>query len=347
MDIIEKVYGENGIYDKLVTIKSTNFEIKDFYNSVIPLNLYLTWSIKQLPIKMQENVDRMRIVNPEFNIQIFDCDERREFIQNNFPEDILVAYDTLKPGAYKADLWRLCILYINGGIYIDIKLNCINNFKFIALTEKEHLVIDLPFNIKVGEIGLYNALLVSKPKNKLFLRCINKISENVKNKNYGYNSLYPTGPGLLGEQYIIMLRENKSTMETEIELNKLDLCLHYLSMGKGQIIFNNVVILEYYKEYRNEQELFAKTLTYGEIYRLKQIYNEIIDDSKEIIDNSKEIIDDSKEIIDNSKEIIDNSNVINDCNNGNNGNTSIFNIYNLILFFAIIIILFLLFYKLK
>ena len=278
MNIVEKVYGKNGIYNKLVTIKSTNFEIKDSYNSVIPLNIYLTWSIKKLPEKMQENVDRMKKVNPEFNIQIFDCDERREFIKNNFPGDILTAYDTLKPGAYKADLWRLCILYIYGGIYADIKLNCINNFKFIALTEKEHFILDRPlffYNIwKKGQIGLYNALLVAKPKNEFLLICINKISENVKNKNYSYSRFYPTGPGLLGEEYIKMLRENKSTMEMEAELDKLDLCF-----DNDQIIFNNVIILNYYKEYRTEQKQFSKTATYEEIYNLKQIYNEDIEDN--------------------------------------------------------------------
>ena len=311
MDIVDKVYGKNGIYDKLKTIKSNNFEIKDFYKSVIPLNIYLTWSTKKLPIKMQENVDRMRIVNPEFNIQLFDDNDCRKFIQNNFPEDILIAYDTLKPGAYKADLWRLCILYINGGIYIDIKFNCINNFKFIALTEKEHFVLDRPgFFWKEGEIGIYNALLVVKPKNILFLRCINKISENVKNKYYGNSDLYPTGPGLIGEEYVKMLRENELTMNIQSELNKLDLCMDaHIIMNNYAIIFNNVIILKNYKEYRTEQERFAKIQHYGKIYKLKQVYNENID-----------------------------CNCI--CN------TSIFNIYNLILFFAIIITLLLL-YKFK
>ena len=251
--------------------------MKDSYNSVIPLNLYLTWSIKKLPPKMQENVDRMRKVNPEFNIQIFDCDERREFIKNNFPEDILIAYDTLKPGAYKADLWRLCVLYINGGIYIDIKFNCINNFKFIAFTEKEHLLLDRPGFWKEGEIGLANGIIVAKPKNNLLLRCINKISENVKNKYYGFNNLYPSGPGLLGEQYIKMIRENKSM---EAELDKLDMCMVY-EFNVWKIIYNNVAILEHYKEYRDEQKLFAKTLYYGELYALKQIYNEISAPSEE------------------------------------------------------------------
>jgi len=274
---------EIALYDRLRTIKSSNFELKDSYNSVIPLNIYLTWSIKKLPPKMQENVDRMRKGNPEFNIQIFDCDERREFIKNNFPEDILIAYDTLKPGAYKADLWRLCILYINGGIYIDIKFNCINNFKFIAFTEREHLLLDQPGFWKKGEIGLANGIIVAKPKNDLLLRCINKINENVKNKYYGFNNLYPSGPGLLGEQYgkwlyIKMIKENKSTIEAE--LDKLDICMVY-EFNVWKIIFNNVAILEHYKEYREEQKLFAKTLSYGALYELKQIYNEISAPSEE------------------------------------------------------------------
>lgn len=310
MDIVDKVYGEYGIYDKLKTIKFSKFKIKDSYNSVIPLNIYLTWGTKQLPTKMQENVDKMKKVNPEFNIQLFDDNDCRKFIKNNFNKDILTAFDTLKPGAYKADLWRLCILYINGGIYIDIKLNCINNFKFIALTEKEHLVIDTPDNWKEGEIGLWNGLMVVKPKNILFLKCINKINKNVKNKNYDFSELYPTGPGLLGEEYIKMLRGNESTIESE--LNKLDLCLE----DNEQIIFNNVSILKTnYKEYRTEQKLFAKTQHYGEIYYLKQIYDGKYDSTIE-----------TEEAEDNIK------------TQKNEKNYNIFNKYNLILFCTIIIV---------
>ena len=312
MNVVEKIYGEKGMYYKLKTIKSTNFEIKDSYQPVVPLNLYLTWSIKQLPAKMQENVDRMRKVNPEFNVQIFDCDERREFIKKNFPGDILTAYDTLKPGAFKADLWRLCVLYINGGIYADIKFNCINNFKFIALTEREHFALDMHHSWKEGEIGLINGLIVAKPKNNFLLRSINKISENVKNKYYGIMQLYPTGPGLFGEQYIKMLRENESTMEAE--LDKLDLCLD-VNNEEVQIIFNNVAILEYYKEYRDEQNLFAKTRSYPELYALKQIYNETIEPFNNNIDIDR--------------------------------NTSVFNTHAFNLFCAIIIIIvFLLLFKL-
>ena len=89
MNIVEKVYGTDGIYNKLTNINSTKFIRKRHYKSVIPLNLFLTWSNKILPPKMQEHIDILTSLNSEFNIQIFDCEERREFIKNHFTEDIL------------------------------------------------------------------------------------------------------------------------------------------------------------------------------------------------------------------------------------------------------------------
>jgi hypothetical protein len=76
---------------------------------------------------------------------------------------VLNAFNSLVPGAFKADLWRYCILYINGGIYLDIKYKCINNFKLIALTEREYFVNDRPSKC------MYNALIAVKPFNKITL----------------------------------------------------------------------------------------------------------------------------------------------------------------------------------
>jgi hypothetical protein len=188
----------------------------------------------------------------------------------------------------------------------------------------------MPGNWKKGEIGLYNALLVAKPNNILLLRCINKISENVKNKYYGFSDLYPTGPGLLGEEYVKMLRENESTINIQSELNKLDLCYN-ISLTKEniifneRIIFNNIPILNFYKEYRTEKKLFGKTTKFDEIYNLKQIYNE----------DFKPLYNEVTEPFYNNKEYVEIYNL--------QQNYNIFNKYNLILFCAIIILLFCIF----
>ena len=86
--------------------------------SVIPLKIYQTWETKDMPEKMRENVERLKSQNPDFEHHLFDAEDRSKFIQENFEEDVLKAYDKIIPGAYKADLWRYCVLYINGGGFI-------------------------------------------------------------------------------------------------------------------------------------------------------------------------------------------------------------------------------------
>jgi mannosyltransferase OCH1-like enzyme len=104
-------------------------------DSIIPLCIYQTWHTTNLPPKMQQAVNTIKAHNPEFQHFLYDDNMCREFIRNNFPEDVLRAYDLLIPGAYKADLWRYCILYKKGGIYLDISYTPFNNFKFLNLTK--------------------------------------------------------------------------------------------------------------------------------------------------------------------------------------------------------------------
>ena len=102
----------------------------------IPCNIFQTWETKILPPSMFETISKIKRQNPRFKYFLFDDNDCREFIKTHFPTNVLNAYDSLIPGAYKADLWRYCILYKMGGIYIDIKYEPINGFKFYNLLEK-------------------------------------------------------------------------------------------------------------------------------------------------------------------------------------------------------------------
>ena len=70
---------------------------------------------------MEKNFNSIQENNPEIIFHLYDEKESREFIKNNFDNDVLEAYDRLSPSSYKSDLWRYCILYKKGGIYLDIK----------------------------------------------------------------------------------------------------------------------------------------------------------------------------------------------------------------------------------
>lgn len=226
-------------------------------NAEIPLNIFQTWHTKNLPPKMRHYVDKLISDNPEFTHYLYDDNDCREFIEKFFPPTVLDAYDRLIPGAYKADLWRCCVLYIHGGIYLDIKYQCVKGFKLIALTEKEYYVRDRKFD----EVGIYNALMVCKAKSDIMMNCIRKIVENVDKKFYGKNPLQPTGPQLV----------NKFFTPTEIQNLELalDVTGEFINYKRGLKEFH---ILYIYPEYRAEQRLMAKTKYYAELWHARNIY---------------------------------------------------------------------------
>ena len=231
--------------------------VKPRYNSIIPLHVYMCWQTKRLPPLMQQNYNNLVAGNPKMTFHLYDDDDCREFIKNHFPEDVLNAFDTLIPGAYKADLWRYCVMYINGGIYMDIKFQCVNGFKFITLTEKEHFVRDRPQN------SIYNALIVSLPRNEIMRKCIYEIVENVKNKYYGNSNLYPTGPKLIGKYFT---NEQRNSLSMYFKITNIK-----NKFKDSYIVQNDRIILRYYKGYRDEQNKTQQTKHYSELWNNKNI----------------------------------------------------------------------------
>ena len=157
----QQIYKEHNqqILEKIQQIKISN--------NIIPLNIYQTWHTLELPHNMNKNMLLLKQQNPEFTHYLYDDTMCRDFISNNFDSDVLYAYDTLKPQAYKADLWRYCVIYKYGGIYLDVKFSCINNFKLINLTDKEYFCNAL-------HNGIYQAILCCLPNNTILYKKIIK-----------------------------------------------------------------------------------------------------------------------------------------------------------------------------
>jgi mannosyltransferase OCH1-like enzyme len=246
--------------DYINLIKSYNRPytfLKPQYNSIIPLNIFQTWHTKDLPQKMRERVETLKRQNPNFKHYLYDDNDCREFIKNNFNQNILDTYDNLIPGAYKADLWRYCILYKIGGIYMDIKLLCVNGFRLIELTEKNHFVKDRP-----KPFSIFNCMMACQKNHPFLIMAINKIVNNVENKLYGSCPLSPTGPKMLGN----LVLDNKLILNVDM--------FHY--EGGGYIIYKNIfVISTEYPEYNSERintYNSINTKRYDVLWNEKRIY---------------------------------------------------------------------------
>ena len=233
-----------------------------FVDSYIPLKIFQTWHTKSLPLHMKRNCERLKKENPQFEYFLYDDTDCLRFIQEHFEEEVVNAFNHLIPGAYKADLWRYCVLYIHGGIYLDIKMRCVGDFRLIELTKQEHYVLDRPTSgFLPNQIGLYNAVMIQRPKNPLMMDCISRIVRNVATLEYGFSCLYPTGPGLLGELY--------QKKKREYRLPDIDL-VH--EMRRERISYHGRTILEHYPEYRKEQLITQNDLHYSVLWRKESIY---------------------------------------------------------------------------
>ena len=246
---------KNGWYSPESNIKNKDDE------PIIPRKIWQTWKTKDLPPKMKECVDLLKQQHTNFEHRVFDDSDCRDFISANFPKEVLIAYDSLIPGAYKADLWRLCILYIHGGIYMDIKLEFYNGTNLNIFLDKEYFANGGYVENGISRIGIYNAFMISKKGNPILLNCIQHIVSNVATKFYGRTPYCVTGPLLLGK-----------IVEASKARPNLDL-IHYGPKLNETIRISNNIICKHYKGYRDEQNLL-NTKHYEQAWNDREIYNE-------------------------------------------------------------------------
>ena len=230
-------------------------------NVNIPLKIFQTWRTKELTEKMRETVEELKNLNPEFEHFLFDDDDCIEFIRTHFDERVLNAFHRLIPGAFKADLWRYCVLYIHGGIYMDIKLKCVNNFKLINMVDKEYFVVDCllhPYGDEPYK-GVWNAFMIAKPQNEKLHRCIYQIVENVEQQNYGNGAYDITGPVLLGNSFTV---EEKQQFQMK----------RWVCSGDNGATFNDLLVLDEYKGYRDENSTEDRDKYYLHLWWSKNVF---------------------------------------------------------------------------
>lgn len=126
---------------------------------------------------------------PDFEFHFVTDEERGAFIRKHFPGRFSDAYDRLKVGAAKADLWRVLVLYVHGGIYLDIDANlAMKPSKFLGPDQDELVVFD-----KSGK--LTNYFLASSKGNPKFLRVAEQIVANIEAREID-NVFHMTGPAV-------------------------------------------------------------------------------------------------------------------------------------------------------
>tara|TARA_B100000579_G_scaffold416943_1_gene413026 strand:- start:368 stop:1135 length:768 start_codon:yes stop_codon:yes gene_type:complete len=137
--------------------------------------------------------------------KIYNNEELREFIKLNYPNEVVWAYDKLRPYSYKSDLGRFCLLYKLGGWYFDIGIRSVkginieNDIDMICFRDEQR-------HSKTSWAAS-GGIIWSKPENSILAAAIEGIILNCKQNWYGRTPLCPTGPALYGEAIVKHNRE--------------------------------------------------------------------------------------------------------------------------------------------
>lgn len=162
----------------------------------IPKNIIQTYKSKDLvPPVIFENIKNK---NKDWNYFFFDDQECRKFLREEFGQNFQDKFDSFKKGAHKSDLFRLCWLYKNGGVYVDIDTNLlvpldqivskIDDFTIMKNTYRRNLYDDLISRmLNVKHETLINSFIVSKKGDPRLKKCIEhvmKIDQSHLENNY-------------------------------------------------------------------------------------------------------------------------------------------------------------------
>jgi hypothetical protein len=214
----------------------------------IPRNIFQTWERKNVSSDFKTLIQTWIDNNPNYAYFLYDENERKEFIKKYFDKTIYNVYCRILPGAFKADLWRYCILYIYGGIFVDIDTICMNSVDSFLNEDIEFMtLVDLNNSPYLGTYNLANGFIASVPKHPILLDCIYRIIYNVENNIIPFSNLDFSGPGILGKSTnkFLELPEETSFIGKEgiihnIKLLKFELNTEYVKDVKNNnILFQN------------------------------------------------------------------------------------------------------------
>ena len=165
---------------------------------MIPKKIFQTFEHIDFSPEFQKLIDDWKIENPEYEYQIYDKTQREEFIKNNFSNEIFNAYQRIKPGAFKSDLWRYCILHKYGGFYIDIDTVCLGSLNMFMSDDIDFVAA---IDLNLGDLEYHsvaNAFIGCTPEHPVIDACIQRVISIVDKEALPYNIMNFCGPGCLG-----------------------------------------------------------------------------------------------------------------------------------------------------
>jgi hypothetical protein len=193
--------------------------------------IYMTYKKPVPPFVL----DRWKALNPDYRIEFSLDADCIVFLTRHFGPYFADLFVQIPRGMYKADLWRLCKLYVSGGVYADVDL-----VPYVAI---DSLLNGSTFQtcMALDNASVFQAfMIVTKPRHPLVLQCLISF---LHHRPY----TYPLGPTL--DMYNC-IKYNTGSMEPETMYNLEEIRIPIL-IGSSQSQMK-VVPLYFFPEIEHE-----------------------------------------------------------------------------------------------
>jgi len=218
--------------------------------------------LPSLPDGMKSAIETFYRMNPGYRVKLYSGQDCVEYIKTHFDDEILDAYNKLKPYSFKCDFMRHLILYNEGGWYTDMRMVCLQPLDVLNDLNMEHYTcVDCPPN----ETCMCTGFIGSVEKHPISKKMIDLLMWNINQEHYGLDCLYPTGPGAYMNASIDYIRKYP---------NRVCVGRHTIEDGEHFIRYHKLRIIKV--KYNNAKGAdntdMEGTNDYGEMWRNRDVY---------------------------------------------------------------------------
>lgn len=172
-------------------------KIRSTERSTIPKVIWQTNYSNRSTLPVYLNYLFNRLMSLDYEYRYVSTEAREEFMRTNAPEEVYKAFSKLNDGAAQADLWRLTVLYLNGGIYMDIDATFV--WPLSKTLKKEYDALYIKYKKDNSEFT--NFFLATCPNNGHYKEIIDHVVRNINDyENLKQKGVYhTTGPSAFNE----------------------------------------------------------------------------------------------------------------------------------------------------
>jgi mannosyltransferase OCH1-like enzyme len=141
----------------------------------VPKNIFQTWKTSIIPGKWHEAQTSVIKKNPKWRYILLTDEDNLNIVSKYFP-DFLPYYKSFKHNIQRADAIRYIVMYLYGGIYLDLDYICLKSFDLLTFNYGSNYEVGLIPSNNTQSI-FTNSFIISKPKSVFWLKCIDEMKK--------------------------------------------------------------------------------------------------------------------------------------------------------------------------